>query len=86
MASAMESNIDHHGTNELGSLEFGGVGGGNMLNSGYAEDKIEPENDGVLYQEEAAVDDFNQNARQNSLQMMENMENQYVGNNEQDFV
>lgn len=46
MASAMESNIDHIGNNELGSLEFGG---GNMLNSGYTDTKIEPENDGVQY-------------------------------------
>lgn len=46
MASMMESNIDQ-GINELGSLEFnGGAGGGNMLESGYAEDNIEPENDG----------------------------------------
>ena len=50
MASMMESNIDQ-GINELGSLEFGGgpTGGGNMLESDYADTNIEPENEGQMY-------------------------------------
>lgn len=73
----MESNIDHGVSNELGDLEYGG-GQSNMLESAYADGNIEPENDGIAQGEQ--FDDFNQNARTNSLQMME--EGNYMPSNE----